>query len=1452
MQPSSLRIVLPGALLLLMAAPGTAVPAGGAGSASLHLTAGRPSFEPIDGGRRAVPRIPGFGSTSRPGQPMLPVRVLLVAIPDKAVPELEILSARREILRDVDLAPVPRRRASGRSESEPGGDAPRGREGTAAEPEEAPLAESDFAADPEVFDRDEDVPAAPLRLGRIGYLREQRFVEVLFTPVQYNPRRRQATHVSDLRAEVRFALPEGSETTRTVRAFRPDPLFEETYRRSLVNYEQGKLFRAATDDGATSETTSAVVQPATAVASTAASGAPRYKILISRPGIYRLDYNYLNARAPDLLALDPGTLLLTTEGMEVPISLRDAAGLSGEANGHFDSGEFLEFYGLPKTEPPTVVNLDVGTEFPVIYQENDFTDIRVYWLTSSGLPGSHCRIPEVSGDPVSLSYPQPADFEETATWEENNFLFPLGVNDPYVSIPSLLAGSDRVLRDLSLDLPGLAPVAATASVAVRMRGGSETAENPDHLTRVRINNDSSSGGDFTWDGQISIDREFTAPQSSLTNPTIVHVSLPGLPGVSNDRQYPDRVTIRYRRGFAAQGDLLAFTYPNQDVRFRVTGLSGSGGVVYETGRASTCSPEPSPVRITQAMVNGSPAAYTFQVPRDPAAPPLRSFILAGPQIVAGPDGVRLAPDGIVRAADPSLASPQNAADIVVIGARDTLDAAPDGSPAGSLQALLDFRLASQGLTSKVVFIDQVYDEFSYGLRDANAIRSFLAYAFDNWRGSAGTARPPSFVLLVGDGSPDYKNNLNRSDWVDQVPTPIMFYQNAFLGYYSSDNWLASFRGDDQVPDIFLGRISARSKAESDAVFDKIRRYEQSPPPGLWKGRALLVAGDGKFAGESALFEEVPEEMRTAWFSRAPYSSPDPPLYLARSPWNGAGAALNTALTGELNAGAALFFFEGHGGFDSYGLSTFFTTGDAAAMANGDPIPFLVNVNCLAGGFHYLIGSGALAEAMVNNAGGGAVAALAPSGLSNAYIAPVVRDALFEPLFGPFEKERLLSAAASSLRLAFWSLGSVIDLQSYTFLGDPATRLATPAPGPPAGLAASAGNGEVSLSWSPAPAPVAGYRVYRATRPTSGTFQPETLPYAPATCDPVTATSCVDRTVLNNTTYYYRAVSLDGEGFEGRVSNTNRDCLSGGPDCVSALPINPGPPSVPKGLVLRDSGIGGRLDVTWTANPERDLKSYTLYYDTAPGGPYTGMLTIAAPATSAVLSGLTDGTRYYAVISATNTSAHESAPSAEASEAPHLIQGISPPRAISDLMVRRSGSDLILTWSRPVTDIYGRPTTVLRYAVYRGTSPGFAPFAGAPLATLDAAVTTYTDTGAGAMSTGNAYYIVTATDTNGFVSGAGRELPNGVSDLAVSRTGSNSVRLAWSATTTDLQGLPTLIDHYQIHAAGRPVGRGSLDATTLKVDNWRSLSIDLDLSTLPIGPLYFSVIAVDNRGNLSPF
>jgi hypothetical protein len=1424
LRSSTIRLSLAGVALLLLGSQGHQAAATDPLRIPVVLDAPAPRIETLGPG--SIARLDGFGESSRTDQPAVPIKILLVAIPEGVTPALEIGRSDARPIAGYDAAPVPRVRVRDRA---------------AADLEKEAMPE--FRRDPAVYGSHAWFPEAPVRLGRIGYLREQRFVEVIYTPLLVSPAGRRAQFYAHVEAAVRLdGAAEGTAVESAPGAFVPDAHFESVYARSLLNYEQGKRFRVrrqgpaaaaaprrGTAAGSVATLSAAAVEAAPLPA---ANAGPRYKLSVTQSGVYRLTQSYLQAQAPDLLATDPRTWAVLVDGVEIPIAIRDAAGGSGEADGVFGPSDTLDFYGRPKIEPPTVINYDFPSPLTDVFQQNDFTDTQVYWLAATGVQGGHDRIPAVGGAPVS-GFSQATDFQASAVWEENNIYFPLLDNDPFFSFPGLVAASSDQQRNLSLALPGMAPGAWSATVTGRLRGGTDLIADNDHRTRLWVNSDTVNASEASWDGEVIQTQSFSVPAASLSNPVTLHALAVTQAGISVDRQYLDTLTVSYRRAFTASGETLEFTVPNQDARYQISGLSSTAPVVYEIGRPLAQNGEADAVQITGAAPGGAPTTqWTFEVAHDasPGAPATRTFV------VAGPNGVRL-PGAAAAAAAPLLAVPGQSAGMIVIAARSAVDA----TPGGALDLLLQHRLQAQGLTSKVVFIDQVYDEFSGGRRDANAVKSFLAYAYANWRGPLGQDPPPAFVLLVGDATPDYKNNLQRADWVDQVPTPMMLIQSNIIGYYSSDNWLAAVNGADQVPDLHLGRISTRTPAASAAVFDKIRHFETTPPAGLWKGRAVMTASEGKVAGESDEFEAIGNGLTSDYFSTPPMSAAQPPLYYDNPPWNAIdNVGFNTALRTALNAGEGVLTYVGHGGFDVWGVSgDLWSTADAMALTNGLELPFMLNMNCLSGGFHFLAAGGSMAEGFVNNPNGGAVAAFAPSGLSTAFIGTVVSDNIFAVLLGP-GRERRLGPATLQARLALWSQGSVVDMQAYTFLGDPASTLATPAPPPPTGLGATGGNGFVDLAWTAPLQPAASTRIYRAPTSPSGN-------YIAVTCATTGTTSCRDQTVVNGTRYYYFAVSVDAEGFEGGVSNLNADC-DAGPGCVTALPINLTPPTAPPGMTLRDAGTGDRLNVSWSANPEPDIKRYTVRFGTT-SGVYTGTLTVNVPLTTAALIGLSSGVRYYVTVTATNTSGVEGPGAPELSEVPHLFQGISPPRAISDLQVSRSGSDLVLAWSRPTVDIYGRPTTTVGYRVYRGTTPNFTVGAGTLLASInDGAITSYTHTGGYALA-GNAYYLVTAIDAAGLVSGAGRELPNGTGDLAVTFTAPSTAHLTWSAVATDVSGLPTLVDHYQIHVTANPVDRGSLGPSTLFLDHVTTTSADI---SLPGPRAYISVLVVDNRGNLSPY
>jgi len=70
-------------------------------------------------------------------------------------------------------------------------------------------------------------------------------------------------------------------------------------------------------------------------------------------------------------------------------------------------------------------------------------------------------------------------------------------------------------------------------------------------------------------------------------------------------------------------------------------------------------------------------------------------------------------------------------------------------------------------------------------------------------------------------------------------------------------------------------------------------------------------------------------------------------------------------------------------------------------------------------------------------------------------------------------------------------------------------------------------------------------------------------------------------------------------------------------------------------------------------------------------------------------------------------------------------------------------------------------------------------------------------------------------------------------------------------TTDFDGDPTQISHYEVYAADTPFTRAQVEAGTvdLVVPSVAGTFTDL----LPAGPKrYYSVLAVDARGNRSPF
>ncbi len=163
----------------------------------------------------------------------------------------------------------------------------------------------------------------------------------------------------------------------------------------------------------------------------------------------------------------------------------------------------------------------------------------------------------------------------------------------------------------------------------------------------------------------------------------------------------------------------------------------------------------------------------------------------------------------------------------------------------------------------------------------------------------------------------------------------------------------------------------------------------------------------------------------------------------------------------------------------------------------------------------------------------------------------------------------------------------------------------PVLGAPSGVAASAGNGSVALSWA-AVSTATGYRVLRST--TAG--GPYTQIASPA------GTSYTDTGLSNGSTYYYVV-----RAFNASLESVNSEQVSATPN-LTAL-------AAPTGVGAAASNAA--VTVTWSA--VGGATGYRVYRGTTSGGPYA---LIASPTTTNHAdTGLTNGTTYYYVVRAFN-------------------------------------------------------------------------------------------------------------------------------------------------------------------------------------------------------------------------
>jgi hypothetical protein len=341
------------------------------------------------------------------------------------------------------------------------------------------------------------------------------------------------------------------------------------------------------------------------------------------------------------------------------------------------------------------------------------------------------------------------------------------------------------------------------------------------------------------------------------------------------------------------------------------------------------------------------------------------------------------------------------------------------------------------ISTIIVDVDKIFNEFSGGILDVCGIRDFLKYAYNTWQIT------PEYILFFGSGNYDYKNIEGyNTNFVPTYQTPEFLKE---IDSFTTDDFFAKIdRGNDTKIDFYIGRITVKSLSEANNFVDKIIRYETQSPEGSWRNKITLVADDAYTSREYEGARHTSQSEALANF-HTPQSFDFNKIYMASYPTvlTGAGRrmpAVNQAIIDAVNDGTLIMNYIGHGNPELWAHEVVFDRNITIPQFHNDKYFFLIAATCSFGYFDIPNFRAASEDLMFSD--NGCIASLTASRLVYSDPNAEMVNVFFDELFGTRDTLNLLITLGEAMFLTK-QVYSDANAQKYHILGDPTLRLKNP-------------------------------------------------------------------------------------------------------------------------------------------------------------------------------------------------------------------------------------------------------------------------------------------------------------------------------------------------------------------------------------------------------------------------
>ncbi|MBL7136092.1 MAG: hypothetical protein ISS81_05810 [Candidatus Marinimicrobia bacterium] len=714
------------------------------------------------------------------------------------------------------------------------------------------------------------------------------------------------------------------------------------------------------------------------------------RIVVEIDGIYRISKKCLADSGASIKGVDPRTFRLFNKGYEIPIYV------AGESDGVFNKNDYVEFIGQRNRN--SVAD----------YEHDPFTDKNIYWITWGEENG--LRYADESTKPTVESNQAivPHDYLYAMHIEENNHFDRLGRVD--VDLPSYtrdhwffdsgINGGTTKSYSFQIPYPNTNTV-KSFDIEVGMHGITYPSEHSTakHDITVHINNIQAAIG--TWIGQTPHIIK-NIPSQVLQNKFLKHkenkiqITVAGDdPTNRYDKVLLDWYKIHYYRLYKAYNDFIDF-YPLKGIQdglyhFTIDNFSNPDISVYKVGKSK--------LRDFEINYNRSMKTYSIVI-EDYVHNDSTLYYAASSEGIKVP--ISIEPDTIF-----GLKSSNEETDVLIITTQKWKY---------SLDKLVEF-YREIGYDSKVVSIQDINNEFNFGIVSPYALKKFLKYLYYNWE------PVPEYVLIIGDA------NIREEESV-----PSFFFQTYKFGASACDHWFTLVDEYSDVPEFAIGRWPCSTDEELETLIEKRINYKNKELIDPWKNELLFIAGKEevfKNQSENMIKRQISKEFGINRIYINP-SSRQTPF------WGGSDTLIYL-----FNNGLVLTNFMGHGGGAVWADRSLFNTSHIPLLDNLDRLPFLTSMTCFTGDFTNVTGLG---EHVLLAENGGAIGLWGASSIGwikNDYL---IDKPFYDFIFKP---EMTVGKAIQIAKVKYLTEQDYFDhlrlsmVHMYNLIGDPTVKLPFP-------------------------------------------------------------------------------------------------------------------------------------------------------------------------------------------------------------------------------------------------------------------------------------------------------------------------------------------------------------------------------------------------------------------------